>query len=99
MTEGKRYLLLMILGNADITSFILSRFFNEPTSQILLQVFQKVGNCIPMTWLNCTLEEYTVPFTIMRPNCTSDGNVCWKNCTTVPDTKMMPQMDCEVKVE
>ena len=51
-----------------------------------------------MTWLNCTLEEYTVPFTIMRPNCTSDGNVCWKNCTAVPQTKMMPQMGCEVKV-
>ena len=51
-----------------------------------------------MTWLNCTLEEYTVPFTIMRPNCSSDGDVCWKNCTTVPDTKMMPQMNCEVKV-
>lgn len=61
------------------------------------KVFQKVGNCIPMTWLNCTLEEYQVPFTIMRPNCTSDGTVCWKNCTTVPETKMMPNMECEIK--
>ena len=78
----------------DVAIF-LKQFYSK-------KVWSGNEDCEPVTWTECNLVEYEVPFTVPKMECTEKGNnIPWKDCRTKQKTKMVSNMTCtpQTKVE
>ena len=87
-----------LLLNINIFIHLMSIVFVELYESFVIQVFEKVGDCTPMTWMNCTLEQIQVPFTTSKPNCTEGAPICWEDCSPIPDEREVDHFECTVEV-
>jgi hypothetical protein len=56
-------------------------------------------DCEPVTWTECKLVEFDMPFKVPVMNCTEKDEIPWKDCQEKQKTQMVSNMTCTPKTK